>query len=168
MRVEIGGRVHSLVICAIVNDYLLGGRVAYIDRGAAAKMIDVGPAEFFVVDARPNVASAELAARLEGLFAGEGIVVQSFAQQRRQLDSLIGGVVGALGVGRGQGVEQHRPGDLRRLTRLPRQPHGVGAVAPARLGVSGQPPRLLRRVLRPLRVNLPDPGVDALGLLLPP
>jgi putative ABC transport system permease protein len=96
VRVEIGGRVHSLVICAIVNDYLLGGRVAYIDRGAAAKMIDVGPAEFFVVDARPNVASAELAARLEGLFAGEGIVVQSFAQQRRQLDSLIGGVVGAL------------------------------------------------------------------------
>jgi putative ABC transport system permease protein len=96
VRLEVGGRVHSLAVCAIVNDYMLGGRVAYVDRATAAKMIDLGPAEFFIVDARQGASTTELAARLEGLLAGEGIVVQSFAELRRQLDRLIGGVVGAL------------------------------------------------------------------------
>lgn len=96
VRFEIEGRVHSVRIGGLVNDYMLGGRVAYIDQATAAKMVNLGPAEFFIVDAKPNVAIAKLAARLETLLSDDGIIVQSFADLRRQLDGLINGVVGAL------------------------------------------------------------------------
>lgn len=96
LRLEVEGRAHSLRIAALVNDYMLGGRVAYLDQATAAKMVNLGPAEFFVVEARPNVSTANLAASLETLLADDGIIVQSFADLRRQLDGLINGVVGAL------------------------------------------------------------------------
>jgi putative ABC transport system permease protein len=96
LRLEVQGRVHSLRVAALVNDYMLGGRVVYLDQTAAAKMVDLGAAEFFIVTAKPNVSTESLAANLTALLADEGIVVQSFAELRRQLDGLINGVVGAL------------------------------------------------------------------------
>jgi putative ABC transport system permease protein len=96
MRLEVGGRVVSVPIGALVNDYLLGGLVAYLDQEAAGRMFSLGPAEFFLVEARGGVSTDALASELETLLADEGIVVQSFADMRRQLDSLIDGVVGAL------------------------------------------------------------------------
>ncbi len=96
LRLEIQGHVASLRIAALVNDYMLGGRVAYLDRATAEKMVALGPAEFFVVQAKPGVSTEQLAARLETLLADDGIIVQSFAEMRRQLDGLIDGVVGAL------------------------------------------------------------------------
>lgn len=95
-RFEIEGRAHTLRIAALVNDYMLGGRVAFIDQASAAKLVNLGPAEFFVVEANPDAEPGDLAARLETLLADDGIVVQSFADLRRQLDGLINGVVGAL------------------------------------------------------------------------
>jgi putative ABC transport system permease protein len=96
LRLEVQGRVLAVPICALVNDYLMGGLVAYLDREAAAGMVSLGPAEFFLVEARPNVSTEALAASLETELADDGLVVQSFADLRRQLDGLIDGVVGAL------------------------------------------------------------------------
>ena len=83
-------------VAALVNDYTLGGRSVFIDQHTAAKMFNLGPASFLIVDAEPGVQVDQLAARLDEALAGQGIVVQSFAEMRRQLDGLIDGVVGAL------------------------------------------------------------------------
>lgn len=96
LRLEVQGRVVSVPICALVNDYLLGGLVAYLDHEAAAQTFSLGPAEFFLVEAQPGVSTDSLAASLETLLADDGVVIQSFADLRRQLDALIDGVVGAL------------------------------------------------------------------------
>jgi putative ABC transport system permease protein len=96
LRLEVQGRVFSLRVAATVNDYFLGGRVAYLDQATAAKMLNLGPASFMIVQARPGVDGDQLSTELEKLLAEDGIVVQSFSEMRRQLDGLIDGVVGAL------------------------------------------------------------------------
>ncbi len=96
LRLEIQGRVFSLRVAALVNDYMLGGRVVYLDQAAAEKLFPLGAASFMIVQARPDTSSDELAATLEKRFDGQGIVVQSFAEMRHQLDTLIDGVVAAL------------------------------------------------------------------------
>jgi putative ABC transport system permease protein len=96
LRLEIQGRVHALPVAALVNDYMLGGRVAFMDRTTAKKLMTLGPANFLIVQAKDAASRERLAANLEALLADSGIVVQSFAEMRRQLDSLIDGVVGAL------------------------------------------------------------------------
>jgi putative ABC transport system permease protein len=96
LRMEVSGRVHSLRVAQLVNDYMLGGRVAYIGQRTAETMVDLGPAEFFVVETEPDASTAQVASDLETLLAEDGVIVQSFADLRRQLDALIGGVVGAL------------------------------------------------------------------------
>ena len=96
LRLEVQGRVFSLRIAALINDYMLGGRVAYLDQATAEKLFTLGPAHFLIVQATPGTSSSKLAADLEALFKGQGIVVQSFEEMRRQLDGLIDGVVGAL------------------------------------------------------------------------
>ncbi len=96
LRLEVQGRVFSLRVADLVNDYMLGGRVVYLDQHAAARRFPIGPASFLIVDAGDGVPIEELAGRLDSKLAGEGIVVQSFAEMRGQLDGLINGVVGAL------------------------------------------------------------------------
>jgi putative ABC transport system permease protein len=96
LRVEVQGRMQSMRVAALVNDYMLGGRVVYMDQAPAAQWIDLGPAEFFIVNAKPEASTERLAERLKTLFADDGIDVQSFAELRGQLDGLINGVVGAL------------------------------------------------------------------------
>jgi len=95
-KLEVQGRVFLLRIAALVNDYMIGGRVAYLDQAMAANLFPIGPPSFLIVQAVPGSSSDSLAAALEKRFEGEGLVVQSFTQLRRQLDGLIDGVVGAL------------------------------------------------------------------------
>ncbi|REK19513.1 MAG: hypothetical protein DWQ37_00070 [Planctomycetota bacterium] len=96
VQLEIQGHSSAHRVAAIVNDYLLGGRVAYLGLAAAEKIVQLGPAEFYVVEAAPGTPADVLSAELEKLLAEENIVVQSFAELRRQLDGLINSVVAAL------------------------------------------------------------------------
>ncbi|MEX0937838.1 MAG: FtsX-like permease family protein [Pirellulales bacterium] len=96
VRLEFQGRTSSPRVAQIVNDYLLGGQVAYLDRVVAEEIVALGPAEFYIVEAAPGVPAGKLVAELEELLAEENILVQSFADMRRQLDGLINSVVAAL------------------------------------------------------------------------
>ena len=96
VRLEIQGRSSSHRVASIVNDYMLGGRVAYLALEAAERIVQLGPAEFYVVGAAPGASADALAAELETQLADDNIVVQSFAELRRQLDGLINSVVAAL------------------------------------------------------------------------
>jgi putative ABC transport system permease protein len=96
LRLEVQGRVFSLRVAALVNDYFLGGRVTYLDQSTAAKMLSLGPPSFMLVQAKAGADRDRLATDLETSLGEDGIVVQSFGEMRRQLDGLIDGVVSAL------------------------------------------------------------------------
>jgi putative ABC transport system permease protein len=70
--------------------------VAYLERAAAAKLIELPAAELYVIHGDGKVDSDTLAAQLSKSLVEEGVVVQSFGAMRRQLDGLIDGIVAAL------------------------------------------------------------------------
>jgi putative ABC transport system permease protein len=96
IRLEMQGRTLSLPVAGLVNDYMLGGLITYVDQATAAKLIELGPAETYMVRAAPNSSTEELAHGLEALATEQGLVVQSLADLRNGLDRLIGSIVGAL------------------------------------------------------------------------
>src|SRR5262249_61608303 len=75
LRLELQGRALSLRVGAVVNDYLFGGRVAYLDQASAANMVALGPTEVYIVQARSGVPLETLLADLEALASDEGLVV---------------------------------------------------------------------------------------------
>jgi putative ABC transport system permease protein len=96
LRLELQGRVLAVQVGAIVRDYQLGGLVVFLDQAAASKLISLGPAAVYIVKPKPSVPSDQLASALQPIAQEHGLVIRSFAELRRQLDSLIDGIVGAL------------------------------------------------------------------------
>jgi putative ABC transport system permease protein len=96
LRVDVQGRVFSVKIAGLVNDYMLGGRVAYLDKSTAEALFPLGPPHLLIVQAKSQSSLEKLTADLRRSLESEGILVQSFADMRRQLNQLIDGVVGAL------------------------------------------------------------------------
>ncbi len=96
LRLEIQGRVFERRVAALVNDYMQGGRCVYVAQQSAANMTTLGPPYFMIVYATADASLPELTKNLEKLVAHEGIIVQSFAEMRSQLDGLINGIVFAL------------------------------------------------------------------------
>jgi len=96
VRLELRGRVVSLPIAAVVNDYNEGGMVAFLDPSAAAKELDLGPVEYYMVQRAGGADMSALEASLNA-FAGErGLELTSFADLRTKLDQLINGIVVSL------------------------------------------------------------------------
>jgi putative ABC transport system permease protein len=98
LRLELSGRMFSLRIAALVNDYTLGGLVAYLDRAAASGMVQPGPATLYMVQAKAGAPKEQFMESMKALGSDHALVVQPFSQLRDQLDGLINGVVGALWV----------------------------------------------------------------------
>jgi len=92
---QLQGRTHAMVVAGEVNDYTFGGLAIFLDRSAAADMIDLGPVDFYLVTCAPNQTAAALQP-LESLAKSHGLALQSFAELRRDLDVQIGGISGAL------------------------------------------------------------------------
>lgn len=96
LRLELQGRVLAVRVGAIVRDYQLGGLVVFLDQAAAGKLISLGPAAVYIVQPKPDVALDPLVHALQPLAREHGLVIRSFIDLRRQLDTLIDGIVGAL------------------------------------------------------------------------
>ncbi len=96
LRIEVAGRSLAAPVAAVANDYAMGGLVVYLDRSAAAKLVNLGPATLYLVRAQPGVTTVSLMDELTPLAQQSGLVVRSFAEVREQLDRLIRGIVGAL------------------------------------------------------------------------
>jgi putative ABC transport system permease protein len=97
LRVEVQGSVHSCQIAAIVNDYTLGGMAVILDNDFAQTVFATGLPGMCVVRTSPDDRES-VGAALKALATEKGLTIQSFAQIREQLDTLINGVVGALWV----------------------------------------------------------------------
>ncbi len=96
LRLEVQGRELTFDVAAVVRDYTLGGLAVYIDQPAAAELFELGPANFYTVLTAPKVDIEPLMETLRTLLEQEGLVVESYASLRGQVDLLIGGIVGAL------------------------------------------------------------------------
>lgn len=96
LRLELQGRATTVRVAGLVSDYMVGGMVTYLDQHAAAKLVELGPAETYMVRAKPDVSTEQLTESLKPLAAAEGLSVQSLADLRGRLDRLINGVVAAL------------------------------------------------------------------------
>ena len=96
LRLEMQGRLLSLRVAALVRDYTLGGLVAFIDTDTAAKLVELGTPDVYLVRPKDPANAAALTGRLETLLADEGLSVQSYAELRGQFDRLINGIVAAL------------------------------------------------------------------------
>ncbi len=96
MRIEIQGRLLSLRVAGVVRDYTLGGLVAFLDTDTAAKLVELGTPDVYLVKPKDSADAAALTARLQKLLGDEGLSVQSYAELRGQFDRLINGIVAAL------------------------------------------------------------------------
>jgi putative ABC transport system permease protein len=96
LRLELQGRIVSVRVGAIVRDYSLGGLVVCLDQSAAAQLISLGPPGVYIVQPQPGVAIEPLIDTLRPVAREHALVIRSFVDLRRQLDSLIDGIVGAL------------------------------------------------------------------------
>jgi putative ABC transport system permease protein len=96
LRVEVQGRVLSLKIAAVVRDYTLGGLAVFYDLAPARKQLELGTAEIFTVAVKSDAEVDGVVQQLKSRLGESGLVVESFADVRQQLDLLIAGIVGAL------------------------------------------------------------------------
>lgn len=95
LRLELQGRTHAIAVAAEVNDYTFGGLAIFLDRRAAAGLIDLGSADLFLVTCAPDQTAAALPS-LESIARDRGLALQSFVELRHGLDAQIGGISGAL------------------------------------------------------------------------
>lgn len=96
VRIEVGGRVHTVRVAVLVNDYTLGGLGLFLDREAATQMMQLGEADLYIVQAKPGAPTDEMLAGLQAIGQREGLIVQSFSQFRSRIDRLINGIVYSL------------------------------------------------------------------------
>jgi putative ABC transport system permease protein len=96
LRLQLQGRELSLPIAGAVSDYTAGGMAVFVDQRPAAELITLGRPQIFTVATQPGTAIEPLVEELKPLVEGEGLSVQSFAEIRGGLDTLIAGIVGAL------------------------------------------------------------------------
>lgn len=96
VRVELQGRVVPFRVSKLVNDYNLGGMVAFFDREAVEKTFDLGTPDLWMIKRSPDAPAEALASELAALAGEHRLTLQSNGEMRSQLDQLMNGVVGAL------------------------------------------------------------------------
>ncbi len=102
IAVELPGGVQTLKVAGTSVEYLHGGMMVFMERTAAAQLFAVEGADVFIVQAESAFRS-ELERRLNLVGREHGLLVHSFADISRLVDSLTQGVLwglwGLLGVG---------------------------------------------------------------------
>jgi putative ABC transport system permease protein len=93
---------HRLTIAGITNEYTAGGLVVVLEFDVAKQLLGVQGADVFIVKVAPG-RQAELEAALQTIATEHGLILQSYAELTRLVDSMIAGVVGGLWVLMGLG-----------------------------------------------------------------
>jgi len=105
-----GDHSHTFRVAGIATEYSFGGSVVYIDRNVAKKLFEIDGIDSFLIKVQPDKV-ATVGAQLKELAGEEGLLMQSFSELSRLIDSMVAGVtvglwillalgllVGALGV----------------------------------------------------------------------
>lgn len=95
VAVEVFGRTTRLRVAALVVDYTSGGASLHLRRDAAGRLLGMEAADILLVTSRPGRA-AELREPLERIAREHSMLLRSFGDVRRVIDTIVGGVVGSL------------------------------------------------------------------------
>ena len=82
-------------VAATTTEYMHGGLVIHMERTAGKKLFDIQGVRFFMINALPG-AKAAVETRLNKFCEQRGLMLQSFADLRQRLDSMLNGIVGCL------------------------------------------------------------------------
>ena len=85
----------QLRVAGTTTIYLNGGLAIYMEGNTARQLLDVEGVNMYVIHTAPN-AGADVYERLKTLCDENGLMLQSFADLRRRVDSIITGVVASL------------------------------------------------------------------------
>jgi putative ABC transport system permease protein len=84
-------------VAATATAYLVGGMLAYMEGQTARRLLGVDDVNTFVVNAKPG-ARAAVEEKLKQICGQSGLLLQSFADLRHRVDTIINGVVASLWV----------------------------------------------------------------------
>ena len=85
----------SLPIVGTAVEYTVGGFIVYVERAVAKRLFDVDGADVFLVRADHN-SLTQVEARLRSIADGQGLMLHSFTDLSRLLDTIVDGVVAGL------------------------------------------------------------------------
>ncbi len=97
LKVTQGDQSRSFKVAGIATEYTFGGSVVWIDRAAASKLFNIEGVDSYLIKSRPDKVAA-LAPKLQTLAQENGLLLQSFAEVLRLIDSMVAGVTGGLWV----------------------------------------------------------------------
>jgi putative ABC transport system permease protein len=78
-------------VAAIVNDYQAGGLTVSMDRDVAAKQLDIGGVDVYVVKA-DHAKLDEVRRDLLAIAKSHGLILQSFSELQEEIDGMVSGV----------------------------------------------------------------------------
>jgi putative ABC transport system permease protein len=84
-----------LRIAGLTNEYLVGGLAVHMERQTARRWLGVEGVDGYFIQAQPH-ARADVQARLQQLCDRHGVLLHSFAEISRLIDSMILGIDGCL------------------------------------------------------------------------
>ncbi|MGA2032571.1 MAG: FtsX-like permease family protein [Thermoguttaceae bacterium] len=85
----------SLRVAGTAVDYLVGGYIIFMHRSTAERLFGIEGTHAYLVRVKPEVRS-DIQSRLAKLCDDNGVMLQSFAQIKGMVDSIMAGVVGGL------------------------------------------------------------------------
>jgi putative ABC transport system permease protein len=95
VTVEVFGRSTTVKVAALVVDYTSGGSSLHVRRDAGTRLFGMEKADIILVTAAPGRA-AELAEPLTAIAHDSAMLLRSFGDVKRFVDTLVGGVVRSL------------------------------------------------------------------------
>jgi putative ABC transport system permease protein len=97
VRLTFGDQTYDFPVAAIATDYTFGGAVVFVDRQIATRILPIPGVDTYLIKARADRLAA-LQPQLQALADQEGLLLQSFVELVRLIDSMVAGVTGGLWV----------------------------------------------------------------------
>ncbi len=97
LSVIFGEKSHAFRVAGVATEYTFGGSVINIDRGVATRIFNIEGVDSFLIKCRPDKI-ALLEPKLRSLSEENGLLLQSFGELLRLIDSMVAGVTGGLWV----------------------------------------------------------------------
>lgn len=97
LKATFGTKQHEFRVAGIATEYTFGGAVAYVERDVAKRLFNLEGVDSFLIQSTPDQVR-QLEPQLNRIAEREGLLLQSFAQLVRLIDSMVNGVTGGLWV----------------------------------------------------------------------
>ncbi|REK18692.1 MAG: ABC transporter permease [Planctomycetota bacterium] len=97
LRIVFGEQSHEFPVAAIATEYTFGGSILSLDREVAKKLLHVEGVNTYLIQARPE-SIVQLEPKLAALADENGLLLQSFTELWRVINSMVTGVTGGLWV----------------------------------------------------------------------